>query len=151
MNTLLKKLNFKTQKSILVLNAPVEFKRTAEDFGELLGVRTEIDENEIEFSLTFCTKLSEIEQLAPKITEHLVEDGLLWFAYPKKSSKKYCCEFNRDNGWQVLGDLDFEGVRMIAIDEDWSVVRFRRPEKMKELKRDPGWIMSEVGKKKAKS
>ncbi|MFT5884848.1 MAG: hypothetical protein ACI9IP_001305 [Arcticibacterium sp.] len=151
MNTLLKKLNFKTQESILVLNTPVEFKRTAEDFSQYLGVRTEIDKSEIQFSLIFCTKLSEIEQLAPKIIEHLVEDGLFWFAYPKKSSKKYNCAFNRDNGWQVLGDLGFEGVRMIAIDEDWSAVRFRRPEKMKELKRDPSWIRSEAGKKKVKS
>lgn len=150
MNTLLKKLNFKTQESILILNSPSEFEIIAEDFSQYLGVRRALDKKEIEFSLTFCTTLSEIENRAPKIVELLVEDGLLWFAYPKKSSKKYKCEFNRDNGWQVLGDLGFEGVRMVAIDEDWSAIRFRRVENIKTLNRDQSWIMSEAGKKKAK-
>lgn len=150
MNTLLKKLNFKTQESILILSAPVEFSETMEDFGLHLGVETSLSKNAIEFSLTFCTKLSEIEELAPKVVELSEEDALLWFAYPKKSSKKYQCEFNRDNGWQVLGDLGFEGVRMVAIDEDWSAIRFRKAKHIKTITRDPSWIMSEEGKKKAK-
>jgi hypothetical protein len=33
-----KKLNFKTQKSTLILNTPVEFKETAEDFSQYLGI-----------------------------------------------------------------------------------------------------------------
>jgi hypothetical protein len=80
----------------------------------------------------------------------LEEDALFWFAYPKKSSKKYQCEFNRDNGWQSLGDLGFEPVRMVAIDEDWSALRFRKAENIKTITRNPDWIMSEQGKKKAK-
>ena len=50
----------------------------------------------------------------------------------------------------MLGDLGFEGVRMVAIDEDWSAIRFRRVENIKTLNRDQSWIMSEAGKKKAK-
>jgi len=45
--------------------------------------------------------------------------------------KKYTCDISRDNGWQALGELGFEGVRMVAIDEDWSAVRFRRAEYIK--------------------
>jgi len=70
------------------------------------------------------------------------------FAYPKKSSKKYTCEFNRDNGCQTLEDLGFEPVRMVAIDEDWSALRFRKVKHIKTLTRNPDWIMSEEGKKK---
>lgn len=150
MNELLKKLNFKTQESILILNAPVEFNETMQDFSQYLGVETSLSKKAIEFSLTFCTKLSEIDEMAPQIISQLEEDGLLWFAYPKKSSKKYQCEFNRDNGWQILGDLGFEGVRMVAIDEDWSALRFRKAKHIKTITRNPNWIMSEEGKKKAK-
>ncbi|WP_341226680.1 hypothetical protein [uncultured Arcticibacterium sp.] len=150
MNVLLKKLNFKTQESILILSAPAEFRETMEDFGKYLAVETSLSEKTIAFCLTFCTKLSEIKELAPKIVEPSEEDALLWFAYPKKSSKKYQCEFNRDKGWQVLGDLGFEGIRMVAIDEDWSAIRFRKAKHIKTITRDPSWIMSEEGKKKAK-
>jgi hypothetical protein len=49
MNTLLKKMN-----------APDEFPGK---FGQFLGVKTVLDSSEIPFSLIFCTKLSEIENL----------------------------------------------------------------------------------------
>lgn len=150
MNILLKKLNFKTQESILILNAPEEFQETAEEFSKHLAIRDRIDKKQVSFSLAFCTKLIEVENFAKEIEKYLEDDPLFWFAYPKKSSKKYTCEFNRDNGWQVLGELGFEPVRMVAIDDDWSALRFRKAEHIKELKRNPDWIMSEEGKKKVK-
>lgn len=60
-------------------------------------------------------------------------DALVWFAYPKGTSKQYRSTINRDTGWQVLGAAGFEPVRMVAIDEDWSGVRFRRAEFIKSM------------------
>jgi hypothetical protein len=37
----------------------------------------------------------------------------------------------------VLGDAGFEPVRQVAIDEDWSALRFRRVEYIKSMTRDP--------------
>ena len=56
---------------------------------------------------------------------------MLWFAYPKGTSKRYACEFNRDAGWGVIRAAGFDSVRMVAIDEDWSALRFRRLEYVK--------------------
>ncbi|HEX3836066.1 MAG TPA: hypothetical protein VHW25_03810 [Steroidobacteraceae bacterium] len=53
-------------------------------------------------------------------------DAILWMVYPKGTSKKYHCEFNRDCGWPILAAAGFEPVRMVAIDADWSALRFRR-------------------------
>jgi hypothetical protein len=50
----------------------------------------------------------------------------VWVAYPKKASRRYGCEFDRDTGWQALGDAGFEPVRQVAIDEDWSALRCRQ-------------------------
>lgn len=74
-------------------------------------------------------------------------DEVVWLAYPKLSSKKYTCEFNRDTGWQALGDIGFEGVRMVAIDEDWSALRFRKAENIKTMTRS--FAMSKKGKEKS--
>ena len=54
------------------------------------------------------------------------EDEAIWLAYPKGTSKRYKSKINRDNGWKYLGQFDYEGVRQIAIDEDWSALRFRK-------------------------
>ncbi len=46
----------------------------------------------------------------------------------------------------MLGKLGFEGVRQVAIDEDWSALRFRRVEFIKTMSRDKKRAMSELGK-----
>ncbi len=56
---------------------------------------------------------------------------------------------NRDSGWKVLGDAGFEPVRMVAIDDDFSAVRFRRVEFIKTLTRDKRYAMSAKGKVRA--
>ena len=71
--------------------------------------------------------------------------------YPKGTSKKYKCEFNRDSGWPALGAGGYEPVRMVAIDEDWSALRFRKAEKIKSMTRNPDGAISKVGKQKARA
>jgi hypothetical protein len=107
------------------------------------------DVEEIHFSLAFVTRQAELNRIALKITAKAKGDALLWFAYPKGSSKKYKCDFNRDSGWAVLGEAGFEAVRQVAIDEDWSALRFRRVEFIKSLKRDSKRAMSAEGKRRS--
>ncbi len=73
----------------------------------------------------------------------------MWIAYPKGTSKRYACEFNRDTGWRALGRLGFEPVRQIAIDEDWSALRFRRADFIKSMTRAADRAISATGKAKA--
>ena len=47
----------------------------------------------------------------------------------------YKCDFNRDTGWSVLKSAGFDTVRAVAIDEDWSALRFRRAEFIKSTSR----------------
>ena len=63
----------------------------------------------------------------------------------KKSSKNYKCDFERDSGWDILGEHGFEPVRIVAIDEDWSALRFRRVEFIKKISRRKSMTISEVG------
>lgn len=150
MNPLLKKLNFKEQKSIVVLNAPDAYPVTMADFDSYIDVKHELMNEPVEFALTFCTKLEEIEKFATAVDKELVEDGLFWFAYPKGSSKKYKCEFNRDNGWAALGKLGYEPVRMVAVDEDWSALRFRKVKNIKTMTRNSEMVLSKEGKERLK-
>ena len=83
--------------------------------------------------------------MARALTLRAAGDAVVWFAYPKGTSKRYTCDFNRDTGWQVLGAAGFEAVRQVAIDEDWSALRFRRAEFIKRLVRDPSRTVSAAG------
>jgi hypothetical protein len=141
-----KKLNLKDQKEIVVLNAPGSFEPALEELEDVTVLRDAQAVDEIHFMLAFVTKLHEIEGIAP-ITAHKAKgDAIAWFAYPKGSSKRYKCEFNRDTGWEALGKAGFEPVRQVAIDEDWSALRFRRVEHIKKLTRSTLGALSEEGK-----
>ena len=129
------KLNLKSQNPIVIVNAPESFEPELRSLRGIKVVRAFSDLNAIEFSLAFVTTLKEVEAAAKALSKKANGDAVVWLAYPKGSSKKYKCEFNRDTGWQALGNAGFEPVRMIAIDEDWSAVRFRRVTFIKNMTR----------------
>jgi hypothetical protein len=149
MNPIFKKLNYKDQKVIHVFSPPPPFLHHMEEMRHSVEFRSALfpDESAV-FILAFVTKQSEIDEMAPAFAAALVGDGVLWFAYPKGTSKNYKCDFNRDTGWDLLGQLGFESVRMVSIDEDWSALRFRRTEFIKTMKREEKRAMSAEGKKK---
>jgi hypothetical protein len=99
--------------------------------------------------LSFVITQKEVDQTAKAVGAKASGDAVVWFAYPKGSSKRYKSEIDRDHGWQVMGDLGFEPVRMVAIDEDWSAIRFRRADFIKTMKRPAAYRMSAEGKKRA--
>ncbi len=142
------KLNLKDQPEILVVNAPQSFEPEVAGLRAVAVKRRAADVKQIAFSLAFVTKQKELDELAKTVAKKAVGDAIVWFAYPKGSSKKYTCEFNRDTGWRALGEAGFEPVRMVAIDEDWSAVRLRRVEFIKTLTRDPSVMLSKEGKKR---
>ncbi|MFH1119953.1 MAG: hypothetical protein V1775_09015 [Bacteroidota bacterium] len=124
---LFKKLNFKNQPEILVLNPPESFLPEMEAMKEYTGFPEFSGTwNRLEFIIAFVMTQAEVDRISVMLVPLLAEDAILWFAYPKQTSGKFKCEFNRDNGWKVLQSLGYEGVRMVAVDEDWSALRFRK-------------------------
>ncbi|MEC3880388.1 hypothetical protein [Parapedobacter sp. 10938] len=149
MTPIFKKLNFKQQPEILILNAPVEFEGELEAIAQDTTVNHAIHaDGEFDFLLAFVKTKADIDQITPMVREKLRADPVVWFAYPKGSSKKYRAEINRDQGWEILGQLGFEAVRQVAIDDDWSAIRFREVEFIKAMNRRQDFAMSEHGKQR---
>ncbi len=101
---------------------------------------------DVTFSLAFVTTQEQINALAPAIARKAGGDAIVWFAYPKRTSKKYQSQIDRDNGWSALGQEGFETVRIAAIDEDWSAKRFRRAGFIKNMTRPKEYRLTERGK-----
>ena len=128
MNSLCEKLNLREHREIFVVNAPRSFE-TALRTLKKVGVRRSLAATtQLTFALTFVKTQPELDRLSAMVVAKSPGDALLWVAYPKGTSKRYTCEFNRDKGWGVLVGSGFDCVRQVAIDEDWSALRFRRIE-----------------------
>jgi hypothetical protein len=131
MGGIFEKLNLKDQQEILVLHAPDSFQPELARL-PVITIHHQIESvPQIGFLLAFVTRKAEVDALAEPVAARAVGDATVWFAYPKGTSKKLKCDFNRDTGWDALKNAGFDTVRAVAIDEDWTGLRFRRKEFIK--------------------
>ena len=122
MTPLFKKLNHKEQPNIVAINSPKTFDNELEE----MSTKATIIKNLME--------VIEIEQFISTIYQKLKGDAVIWLCYPKMTSKNYKCDFNRDSGWISLGKYNLEPVRQVAIDDDFSALRFRIPQPERQKK-----------------
>jgi hypothetical protein len=149
MESLLKKLNYKSGEDIYLSNTPVELLSSFAEISEQGAINVYSDTDKlakIDFAILFVQTTTEIEQAIASIAGKFADDPTIWFAYPKSTSKKYKCEFNRDNGWEVLAQYELEPVRQVAISADWSGLRFRLVSNIKTMVRS--FALTEAGKQK---
>lgn len=142
------KLNYSGQSAICVENAPESFQPAVEEMRGATTVQGSLTKG-VAFALLFATKQAEVDRFAARFAKAASGDAVAWVAYPKGTSKNYRCDFNRDTGWAKWGELGFEPVRQVAIDQDWSALRFRRVEFIKKMTRS--FAMTESGREKAKA
>jgi hypothetical protein len=136
MKELLCKLNYKGQERIALINAEEDFALSLSNELRDVVIDKEIDPRyPYSFIILFVKSSSEVDHLTPMALHNLMADGILWFCYPKKSSKKYSTDLDRDHGWKSLNDSGLFGVRMVSIDDDWSAFRFRNAKFIKSFKK----------------
>ena len=126
MNPILKKMFFKGQSPVLLLFAPPEFKKISKDFGVPVHATVK---GKYGFTLAFVKSLADGGKLAKTLGKAVEEGGTLWVAYPKGTSKKYKSDYNRDTGNALMEKHGWEGVSLVALDEDWSAMRFKAKKK----------------------
>jgi len=120
------KLNYKGDERIAVINADDNFISSLSGALKNVQMDNKIDPRfPYNFILIFAKSVSEVEFHTPIVLHNLLADGVLWFCYPRKTSKNFSSDIDRDHGWKTLNESGFHGIRMVAIDEDWSAMRFR--------------------------
>jgi hypothetical protein len=128
MGTVFDKLQLKDQSEILVLNAPASFEPELSGLTDVEVVRDLQEVQQVDFALVFVTSRDQVARTVPGVVAQAPGDATLWFAYPKGSSKNYRSDLKRDVGWEPLAEAGFRPVRQVAVDADWSALRFRRTE-----------------------
>lgn len=76
------------------------------------------------FRIAFARNAAELEEAAAQVAANYTAGGHLWLCYPKKSGR-IKSDITRDVGWEPIHTLGLLGVRQVALDEDWSALRFR--------------------------
>jgi hypothetical protein len=128
---LFNKLNLGAHEEIVVFGAPASFEGELKQLKGVKILRDPKNPKAVKFGLAFAVTQAQLDRASSIFAAASEGDAVIWFAYPKGTSKRYTCEFNRDTGWNVIRGFGFDSVRAVAIDEDWSAIRFRRQEYVK--------------------
>jgi hypothetical protein len=127
MTDLFRKLNWKAQNPILIAFAPASFAAEAAAAAQETTVHTEPAPGAAyTFTLTFAVTQAELVPRAQALLDRTAPEAILWFVYPKQTSKAYVSDLNRDILWKVLAPLGLSPNRQVAIDDDWSALRFKK-------------------------
>ncbi len=132
MNTLLKRLNYKGQKRIAIINP--QNNTITDAFSEIpdITIDGEIDlRYPYDFMILYAKKAADVKALSPVALHNLYADGVLWFCYPRKKSKRTNNKPERDSRWKPLNEAGFFETRLLNIDTDWAAMKFRNGKYLK--------------------
>lgn len=72
----------------------------------------------------FVKRLSEIRKVSSQLSKHAAPNALVWISYPKKGSA-IASDLSRDILRENMAIMGWNTVAIVAIDENWSALRFR--------------------------
>jgi hypothetical protein len=117
------KLGIKAGEIVYAVDAP-------EHYRELLGqlpagarVLHERPAEPVAFIHLFVRTREELAELGPQMVGKLAPGGTLWLSWPKKSSKLFR-DVTEDSLREVLLPTGVVDVKVCAVDEDWSGLKF---------------------------
>jgi hypothetical protein len=122
---LLEKLQLKDEKNLLIQGLPSSIEKQFSKLSFAKNLTPLLKSKKIDFSLVFAVNEKQLNAILAEVIPALNEDGKLWVAYPKSTSK-IVTDLNRDASWAYLGNCGFTSVRQIGLDHVWTAMRFNR-------------------------
>lgn len=130
MKSIVEKLGFKPGKVAWMLGAP-------ENLRKIIALPTSQPAGDCDLILAFAVDQVALTDAAPRALAIYKRGGSLWFAHPKKSGA-IRSDLSRDAGWDVVTAAGLIPVTQIALDDDWSALRFRYRDEVKLITRKEG-------------
>jgi len=118
-----RKLGIKHDSRVLIVAAPPDF--TVADLPPDAVVHTRAVRPSYDIVLAFCPDRARLEKRFTALADRLTTAGALWVAWPKRASG-----VTTDLGENVVREVGLAGglvdVKVIAVDEVWSALKFVR-------------------------
>ena len=116
------KMLMKPPLTVLAVNAPANY-RTLLGAPKGSGVDvTDQASGGVGAVHVFVENAGDIQQLIPSVILNVDDKTLLWVSY-KKGDKA----LHRDTLWAAMKPFGVDGVALVALDDTWSAMRFRKP------------------------
>jgi len=115
---LIKKLGFKAESKVLIINTPKGYRSWLDDVPAGVKFVSRI-KPPFEAVHLFTTASLELDALLSKLRSKLAQDGFVWVSWPKKSSK-VPTDITEDVIREIALPLGFVDVKVCAVNEVWS-------------------------------
>ena len=125
--SLAKKLLIKTGQRVLLWRAPQLVADALELPAGVQLTTSNTAKGPFDVALIFVSSAKGLSDHAPRALALVDPAGVLWFAYPKKTSG-VVSDLSRDEGWAPVRSRGWGPVAQVALDATWSAVRFRPEE-----------------------
>lgn len=130
--SLLEKLQLKDERNLLIQGLPSTVEKQFVKISFAKNVTPLLKVRKIDFALVFAISHKQLKDILRDVVPALHENAKLWVAYPKVSSK-IVSDLTRDCHWECISQLGFEGIRLIAVDNIWSAMRFKKIETVRRI------------------
>ncbi len=120
---LVRKLGIKSNDIVLLINGPDHFDQLIGDWSENVKKVSSEESNDINFIILFTQEMAELETMFPQLKARLKKGGSLWISWPKGSSR-LDKDLNGNDVRRIGLQNGLVDVKVCAIDEDWSGLKF---------------------------
>ena len=136
MQTMLEKLQLTEEKNLLIQGLPSSIEKQFVKIAFAKDVTPLLKARRIDFALIFAINERQLNNILSEVLPALDEEGKLWIAYPKATSK-IVSDLNRDCNWKMLCQNGFESECQVTLDHVWTALRFMKVAHANEL---PGGV-----------
>ena len=119
---LVAKLGIRPAARMQAVNPPADFPDTLGNMPD--GVKR-VSRGSLDFGLLFVTRKAALVKSFPRLRDRLESNGMLWVAWPKKSSGA-ATDLTESVVREVGLELGLVDVKVCAIDATWSGLKFVR-------------------------
>lgn len=123
--TVFEKLQLNDEKNLLIQGLPSSIEKQFAKVSFSKSVTPLLKSRRIDFALVFAVNQNQLGSIMQDVLPAMHEDGKLWIAYPKATSK-IVSDLNRQCTWACLKSKGFESVLETQLDHVWTAVRFAK-------------------------
>ena len=121
-----KKLGFKERLRVKFVNAPKDFQDylgPLPEGVEVIKLLKRSNTKPLDIIVSFVTSERELARDFAKLIEQLATNGMIWIAWPKKSSG-VATDLSFDRVQRTGLDVGLVDVKICAVDDTWSGLKF---------------------------
>jgi Bacteriocin-protection, YdeI or OmpD-Associated len=126
---LLEKLQLSDEKNLLLQGLPLAIEKQFIKLSFSKNVTPLLKSKKIDFVLIFAFSQKQLKEIVKEVIPALHVNAKFWIAYPKASSK-IASDLSRDASWDCIAAHGYKTVSIIAVDNLWSAVRFKKPDEV---------------------